>query len=159
MENPTRDPHFTVFAFLAGTTLTSLFFLLQADSKNISVLTFLSIAAILFLVATIARLNITTGRIPKGSTYSNMVTGMTIVGIGLLLTSIGFIVYDFNFISGVITISVLLTSLFIVDRLARKARKNLSIPQPEPTYQKLENIERLLSDMYKLMKESKPKSD
>ncbi|MDE1862005.1 MAG: hypothetical protein KGI33_03730 [Thaumarchaeota archaeon] len=110
------------------------------------------------MVATIARLNVTTGRIPKGSTYSNTVAGLTIVGIGLLLTSIGFIVYDFNFISGIITIAILLLSLFSVDRLARKARKNPIIPPPEPIYQKLENIENLLSDMYKLMKESKPKS-
>lgn len=124
IENSSHDPQFTAFAFLAGTTLTSLFFLIQTDSKNVLLLTLLGVASMLFMVATIGRLNVTTGRISKGSTYSNVLSGMVITGLGILLTSIALIVFDFNVISGVIVIIVLLLSLYIVESLARKSKRS-----------------------------------
>jgi hypothetical protein len=123
-ENSSHDPQFTAFTFLSGTTLTSLFFLIQTDSKNVFLLTLFGVASMLFIVATIGRLNVTTGRIPKGSRYSNVLSGMVIIGLGILLTSIGLIVFDFNAISGVIVIIVLLLSLYIVESLARKSKRH-----------------------------------
>lgn len=120
------DHHFTAFAFLSGTSLTTLYFLIQSDSKNTTLLTFLGVASMLFIIATIGRLNVTTRRIARGSDYSHALSWMVIIGLALLVVSLALLIFDFNAVSGIIVLVVMVVSLSIIEYLARKSTKQLN---------------------------------
>ncbi len=87
-ESLPQDHILTVYGILAGTTFAALFFVLQVkDSLLFPDLTVGSIAmaSALFVLLLLARLNISQGRIEKGSKFSKATSYLGMLGFFLLL--------------------------------------------------------------------------
>ena len=131
MNENSNDPIFTGIAFLSGITITSLFFVLQNStlSNNFYLITPLTTSSLLFILATIARLNISNNRIPKSSKFSKAISLMTIAGLYLLLLSLFQIIFKFNPISGVIAFLVLAGCWIILNNLEAKSKPKNQNPE------------------------------
>ena len=130
MVENSNDAIFTGIAFLGGITLTSLFFVMQNPtfSNNLLLFTPLVMASMLFILATIGRLNVANDRIPKGSKFSTAISVMTVIGLYMLLFSLLQIFAKFNPVISIIGFAVLTIGWVILNKLAEKCKK----PKNEP---------------------------
>ena len=133
MVESSNDAIFTGIAFLGGITLTSLFFVMQNPtfSDNLFLFAPLVMASMLFILATIGRLNVATQRIPKGSKFSTAVSLMTIIGLYMLLFSLLQIFAKFNPVIGAIAFAVLTIGWITLNKLAEKSKKPQNNQTPE----------------------------
>ncbi len=115
-----NDSIFAATTFLTGTSFASLFFLMQSNyAHDVLLLTALSVASMLFLIATIGRLGVATGKYAKATPYANAISWMTIAGILLLVLSIVELLYNLNHLSGIITLTVFVGCLIILTKLRK----------------------------------------
>lgn len=120
-----NDHILTVHVFLASATFTALFFLLQAGElvKNRDFfIASVSIASILFLILTIARLNISNGIIKPNSSYARLTGYLSAIGfIFVLLILVLLLLLEVNLIIGIIVGVFTFTIYVIIDVVARKS--------------------------------------
>ena len=124
-QNNLNDPIFTAYAFFAGASFTSLFFVLQAKSSFVFadfVITLVAIGSVLLFMATFGRLNIATGRIAKNTTFSFIVGLFALFGVGFLFLSIILVVFTFSIIGGITVSCVTIGSFFILDIMIRREK-------------------------------------
>ncbi len=115
-----NDSIFSATTFLTGTSFASLFFLLQSSySNNILLLSCISVASMLFFVATIGRLGVATGIYAKATPYANAISWMTIVGILLLILGIVELLYNLNHLISLLALSVFVSCFIILTKLRK----------------------------------------
>ena len=124
MSTSEQDHVLTVFAFLGSATFVALFFLLQSKDfvENYELLVFMiSIASILFILAVVGRLNISIGRIKKGTIYAKIVGVLAVFGFFLILLIVVILIAEVNLDLGIIVGVCTLTLYGILEIIARKS--------------------------------------
>ncbi len=104
-ESQKTDHRLTVNVFLGSATFTALFFLLQArDTVKYYdyLIPVVAIASILFIIVSVARLNINSGRIGIKTHYATVVGCFSVSGFYLILFSIVLLIVGINVVLGII---------------------------------------------------------
>ena len=121
---PKSDHVLTAYVFLGSATFTALFILIQSKDiiKNYDFLIFIvAIASILFILAVVGRLNISTNLIDPETIYTKAVGTFAVSGLILILLAIVLLISEINFVLGVITGVCTFTLFMILQMLARKS--------------------------------------
>ena len=122
-----NDHILTVYIFLGGATFTALFFLLQfrnAVEWYNYLVPIVAITSIIFIIGSVARLQISNGHISTNTPYATLVGFFGIAGFFLILLSIVLLIVQVNLVLGIIVAVSTVVLFGVLDIVARKSRKN-----------------------------------
>lgn len=124
---PQKNDHIlTVHIFLGSASFTALFFLLQfRDNAQYYdyLVPIVAIASILFIISSVARLNINNGRIGTNTHYATIVGVFGVFGFFLILLSVVLLIVQVNLYLGIIVGVCTLTFFAMLEITARKSNK------------------------------------
>jgi len=126
-EKQSHDYVLTVYVFFASTNFTALFFLLQTKNtiQNYEFfVTGVAIASMLFILLVMGRLNISRGHIKESETFGQLIGWLGVGGIAWMMFILIALLWEIDFVIGVIVAVFSYTIFAILEVQARRSRSN-----------------------------------